>query len=185
MTDNPKKKESFRDQFTVDIAELRRGPVLIERDIALSRLTEKLKYCEYEAYPKSAHVKVRLEPCGNGILVRGNIEAHIHVKCSTCLADTIIQLVPSISAFLSPKSEIETKSDDQEWTPEDLEKEFYEGEKVVLDEFLIDALMLELPMNPKCAESCYSQANDIVGEAKRKIDPRLAPLADLRVEKER
>ncbi len=176
------------------MTELRRGPVNIERNIELPQLEERLAHCEYDVSPESARAKIHLEPCGNGVLVRGTIETRLHTQCGTCLANMTLLCVPEVSAYLLPRPETEEELDDVELTPEDLEKEWFDGETVILDELLFDALMLDLPMNPRCGEtcpgipageSCSGNPADTSQSEEKEIDPRLAPLASLRLEKER
>ncbi len=167
------------------MTELRRGPIKIERDIELTRLEERLAHCEYDVSPEYAGARIHLEPCGNGVLARGKIEARLRTQCGTCLADMTLRCVPEVSAYMLPRPETEEELDDVELTPEDLEKEWFDGETVVLDELLFDALMLELPMTPRCGESCPGVPADTNYSEEKEIDPRLAPLASLRLEKER
>lgn len=171
--------------FVVEVQKVRQGPVRVSRDMPLGWLKKRLGYCEYQAVPQSAHVELKIEPSGSGILVRGEIVAWIQTQCGTCLADTAIRLTPRVNTYLHPISERDKNWSDMELTPEDLEKEWFDGETILLDDLLGDALTLELPMNPKCGESCPGFASDLTGEVRPEIDPRLAPLASVRIEKEK
>lgn len=78
--------------------------------------------------------------------------------------------------------------DDLDIDPDAPDREFYTGEQVVIDDLVRDYLLLELPMQPRCAEGCSlpgagsssagSKKNDAAfGEDA--IDPRLMPLKKL------
>ncbi len=179
------KKLAVRDQFVIQVPELRNRPFKTEREIPHPLLTGKLRYLEYEAVPESASVKIKAESCGAGVLVQGEIAAHINTNCSTCLEDTSIRLSLPLSTFMLPKSEAEENPDDRELTPEDLKMEWFEDDTIVLDDMLLDMIMLEMPMNPKCGSSCPGPPNYNDFPSKPEIDPRLAPLANLRIEKEK
>jgi uncharacterized metal-binding protein YceD (DUF177 family) len=173
------------DHLVIDVAQLRSGPITIEESIPNSLLEEKLNYCEYDATPERASVKIKVEPIGNCVFVQGTIQTAVRVQCGTCLADTVLHLTPVVSTYLFPKEELESDSEDNEVTPEDLDREWFEGETIALQELLLDAVMLEMPMNPKCGNSCPGLDDQTSFEPENKIDPRLAPLAAVRIEKER
>ncbi len=177
-------QEKVIGHFTINIARLDAGSLTISQDIPLDWLAQRLTYYEFEATPKSARVEVRVEKTGGGILVHGTVSADISTFCGTCLKDIVIGLQSAVSTYLVPKTELEKEGEDMELTPEDLDREYYEGDTFTLDELLGDALMLELPMSPKCRDKCPglpSMENETSGTA---IDPRLAPLANIRINKE-
>jgi len=185
MPSNTEKKANPSDCFALDLAELRKGPVIFEKAIPTGLLAEKLKYCEYEASVESGYAKVKAEPCGTGVLVSGNIEASIRTQCGTCLADVFLHLTPTVKTYLFPRSEMEDSFEEQELTPEDLDKEWFEGDKIGLDGLILDSVMLEMPMNPKCSDACVGLPVRAASKPVAEIDPRLAPLAAFRIKKEK
>ena len=59
----------------------------------------------------------------------------------------------------------------------------YDGETVVLDDLVREAIVLELPISPLCSEDCAGMASDpAVADwlAQARVDPRLQKLAELR-----
>ena len=69
-----------------------------------------------------------------------------------------------------------------ELSAEDLERDTFDGETVVLDPFIREAILLELPNFPLCSDACPGirpGPAESAPEAER-IDPRLAPLGALR-----
>lgn len=178
-------KEVFNNCFEVSLRDLDAGPIVLDRAIPPAVMTERLKFCEYEAVAKSGHVHLEIAQMGDGVLVRGGIEASIETQCGTCLADTVLRLTPEVSAYLLPRPSASDEMEDEELTPEDLEKEWFEGDKIVLDGLLFDSIMIEMPMNPKCGDSCKGLISEALPQDEKQIDPRLAPLANLIVEKEK
>ena len=172
-------------ELVVALRDLQDGPVYIERDIGLPQLGKRLEYCEYEAVPVSAKVKLKLEFCGGGVLLKGTALAQIRSQCSKCLSDTIIDVNSTLSAYLTQRPEQLEAPGEQELTPEDLEKEWFEGDTLSLEPIVFDAFMLEMPMNPKCSSACPGLSTSRPHKNTKDIDPRLAPLANLKLEKER
>ena len=172
-------------QFEVCLQELQERPAVIGGALELAHLAKRLEDCEYEAAPENAHLKLRAEWVGNGALVRGHVEARIKTRCSACLGDTTIPVESAISTLMLQKQEVTERSGDEELTPEDLESEWFEGSTLILDDLVMDSLMLEMPMNPKCPTACPGPPHFDIEEAKPQIDPRLAPLASVNIAKEK
>jgi uncharacterized protein len=183
MLKDEDKKSIIRGHFTVEVTRLRNGPMVIEKEIPIAMLSKKLSYCEYDAVPENALVKLKVESCGSGVLVKGNIESNIQTNCGTCLANIAIHLTSSVNTYLIPKVEAE-EDFDKEFTPGDLNKEYFEGETINLNDVILDAVMLDMPMNPKCGDGCPGLPGDTSFELESELDPRLAPLATLSLKKE-
>jgi uncharacterized protein len=183
MLKDEDKKSIVRGHFTVEVTELRSGPMVIEKEIPVAMLSKRLSHCEYEAVPENALVKLKVESCGSGVLAKGNIESNIQTNCGTCLADIAIHLTSSVNTYLIPKVEAE-EDFDKEFTPGDLNKEYFEGETINLNDVILDAVMLDMPMNPKCGDGCPGLPGDTSFELESELDPRLAPLATLSLKKE-
>jgi uncharacterized protein len=79
----------------------------------------------------------------------------------------------------------EKEGPEYEFSSEEADFDAYDGETVVLDDFVREAILLEMPIFPLCSESCPGirpaspDVADGRGEAPP-IDPRLAPLGALR-----
>lgn len=77
------------------------------------------------------------------------------------------------------------KESEYEFTADEADVDTYDGEQVVLDPFIREAMLLELPNFPLCSEACPGIGPppgpkvEAAGGAPV-IDPRLAPLAALR-----
>ncbi|MDC3957132.1 YceD family protein [Polyangium jinanense] len=82
------------------------------------------------------------------------------------------------------KAPKEKELPEYEFSSEEAEVDIYDGETVVLDGFIREAILLEMPIFPLCSEACPGirpaspEADE--GGAEPPIDPRLAPLGALR-----
>ena len=90
---------------------------------------------------------------------------------------------PGAPAKNRKKAESEA-SIEQELTASDAARDTYNGEKVVLDEFLREFLLLELPMYPRRSDLPSDQSPAIAPPSPEEpseapVDPRLLPLAQI------
>jgi len=75
------------------------------------------------------------------------------------------------------------KEPEYEFTSEEADLDTYDGDTVVLDSFVREAILLELPNFPLCSEACAGIApgrEAPVEFSRPSVDPRLAPLGALR-----
>ncbi len=82
-------------------------------------------------------------------------------------------------------SPAKAKDEEYEFTSGEADVDTYDGETVVLDGFVREAILLEVPNFPLCSEGCPGilSRGRASGPQKRRvarIDPRLAPLGALR-----
>jgi uncharacterized protein len=170
--------------FTVKVKDVERAAVGINRDIPLGWLTSELAACEYPIEPLEAHTSIELSSIAGGVLVRGRVVARLQIECGICLTKSALELRPEVNCFLQPRSSTGSPTEDEELTPEDLEREWYDGDTIVLDSLLRDSVVLELPMNPRCQSDCTGLADHRSAPPAQEIDPRLAPLASIKLPKE-
>lgn len=82
------------------------------------------------------------------------------------------------------KASKEKEPPEYEFSSDEAEVDVYDGETVVLDGFIREAILLEMPIFPLCSEACPgirpASAEAVEGGAEPPIDPRLAPLGALR-----
>jgi DUF177 domain-containing protein len=185
MMTSGNKKEPSTDVFTIDIVRLK-DSVNFSRDIPLLWLEARLSDCEYEVEPIDGSIEFEIEPVNNGVLVDGEVDVNIETNCGICLAKTTLHLTASARTCLQPKPDDEENEEEseKEMTVEELDVECYQDNLVVLDEFIGDTIMLEMPMTPTCGDNCPGLNGARSIELKPKIDPRLAPLANIKIEKE-
>lgn len=79
-----------------------------------------------------------------------------------------------------------SKDIEYEFSSEEAEVDTFDGDTVVLDDFLREAILLELPNFPLCSEACpgigpvATDREAEPGGPSDRVDPRLAPLSALR-----
>jgi uncharacterized protein len=80
-------------------------------------------------------------------------------------------------------SKAEAKLVEYEFSSEEADHDTFDGETVVLDPFVREAILLEAPNFPLCSEACAgirpAAAAPPVEAAGSHVDPRLAPLASI------
>lgn len=125
------------------------------------------------------------------VLLQGQVNAPLESTCGRCLGPAHVPIHTQLSILLvpkvvqkSPKGRSSQESENEfEFDPSEADVSTYEGETIVLDELIREAIVLELPISPLCSEDCKGMASDPAIAEKLKaarVDPRFAPLAALR-----
>lgn len=125
---------------------------------------------------------------GSDVVISGRISTSIVTACARCLEDAPIAVDTRVASLLSARGDsYRTVPDEQELTPQDLERDFFTGDRIVLDDMVREQILLEIPIKPLCAEGCDGIAvpsavagpRDLDDAAEGGVDPRLAPLLKL------
>lgn len=126
-----------------------------------------------------------LESVVDGVLVRGALDATMHMLCARCLVGVTDSVrVDVVELFVDPAR-----------TTGEEDSEVEEGYEIVgsmdidLDTLLRDALLSTAPYQPRCSDdckglcvSCGADLNEVECScADEDFDPRWAPLAQLRL----
>jgi uncharacterized metal-binding protein YceD (DUF177 family) len=170
--------------FVVDVKAIRAGEVTIDRDMPLDWLSSELSCCDCGAIPLQGRVRLELEACGTGVLLRGEANVRLRAECATCLAEVSLDISAPITAYLMPVEEAREQLGDEDLTPEDLDREWFDADEIVLDDLLRDGIVLEMPMNVSCGPACPGLAKALAPAEEGSIDPRLAPLKGIKIAKE-
>jgi uncharacterized protein len=107
------------------------------------------------------------------VVVRGRVRAKVSVPCARCLASSPVDVDTELALLLRPRAEAKSpnvkarpkpepaavkasshKNREYEFSSEEAEIDEYDGERVVLDPFVREAILLELPSFPLCSEAC-------------------------------
>lgn len=124
----------------------------------------------------------RLSRSGHDIVVRGRVVACLELPCARCLEPVPLVVHAELALLLQPRSRSEPRGRRQdqdaeyEFTANEADLDTYDGETVVLDDFVREAILLEVPTFPLCRDNCPGIPSAVVVEAKPRPDPRLAPL---------
>lgn len=137
------------------------------------------------AIPAGAPLELdlRLESVSEGVLVTGTVTGPTTGECSRCLAPTsgsVTIALTELFAYPDSATEASTEEDEIGHVVDDA---------VDLEQTIIDAVGLELPLTPLCSDDCPGLCPDCgvplaeaePGHAHEVIDPRWAKLADLKV----
>ena len=99
-------------------------------------------------------VRVTVHRIIDDVAVSGRVQASLIGTCVRCLEDMRVDADVKLSFSVSPRSAAKQLPEELELTPEDLDREFYDGLNVILDDVVRENLILEVPMKPLCSESC-------------------------------
>lgn len=174
------------------------GPREVRAALPAAWLAKKLaEGAEDDAAPigasKDGSIDAWITPAGaESFLVKGHVHASLETTCGRCLGpatvpvdgELTILLVPKADASRPVKGKKHKESEGEfEFDADEAEVDHYDGETVVLDDLVREALLLELPISPLCSEECAGMAADpAVADrlAQARVDPRLQKLAELR-----
>jgi uncharacterized protein len=156
--------------FRIDVADLL-AHAGARRDVTVS---EELEGLGGTATSVAGPITVvaRLERIPDGIVVRADVEATWTAECSYCL---------------DPLSETLHLHADELFESTPVEGETYpiDGHEIDLEQLVRDAVLLELPLAPHCAEPCLAEADPGAPADNASIDtpsdPRWAALSDLEI----
>ena len=111
---------------------------------------------EMDAEPESVDdgtLRLHASSMGADVLVRGAAQATLVVPCGRCLEAAKIEAHAEICSLFVPAAALAARRAD-EADDADISREPYHGDSIVLDDVVRDQLILEVPMQPLCAESC-------------------------------
>lgn len=164
----------------------------VEVDVELPRVWFVRTLSDTDVSPRageerSGRITGRLSRSGNDIVVRVRVRARVDLPCVRCLEPAPVEVDAEMSLLLKPKVESKRgrrhdKVEEYEFAPAEAELDHYDGETVVLDAFVREAILLDVPNFPLCRESCPGMvmASLPVELDEQEPDPRLAPLGAFR-----
>lgn len=118
--------------------------------------------CEIEATEQPGELVVEVTKTGEGYLVQGRVRLAVAATCVRCLQPVPLQIDAPVSALYVPGPAVERpaagrKDDDESDEPEPddgPDVEYFQNNRLVLDSYIRDTVLLEVPMNPRCAVEC-------------------------------
>lgn len=148
---------------------------------------------------------VHAQDNGDGeYLVTGTLRVHVLTECGRCLGDAKLAVDSTIGTMFAraagrpggaphagqdrrARAERYERHADDEAEDDDVPREEFTGNDIVLDELVREHIVLEVPMQPLCSEACTGIAIPAhlrppadVFPGSGAVDPRLAPLQRLR-----
>jgi uncharacterized protein len=156
-----------------------------------------LEGCEMQPAGPDGSLSVHLTKTGNEVLVQGQVDVRLAIPCARCLRpvelrpniELALLLFPSATASRPGSPSVQrgahgkrSKEDDPDFSGDEADVDTYEGDEVVLDRFVREAILLESPTFPLCSEACEGirPASDSAPSTREAVtDPRLLPLLEL------
>lgn len=99
------------------------------------------------------------------VVIRCRVSAHVELPCARCLKPSPVDVKADLSLLLKPRSPSTSspkaragKEKEYEFSDAEADLDEYDGEKVVLDPWIREAILLELPSFPLCTEDCEGAA---------------------------
>ena len=133
--------------FVLDLATLRSAVAREEAEGTASDVG--LSQPEWREQVRGSFV---VERSGDRVTVRGSVLSRAHLECARCLKEFDLPLeVPLVvyaerTGSASREEQAELERDDQML--------FHDGRRLDLRETVREALLLELPITPRCREDC-------------------------------
>ena len=128
---------------------------------------------------------------GTHVFAAGTFKGHVTVACSRCVEPVRIAIDEKVRLTFMPPDEMpseETSDEGVELGDEDLDTFPFDGEKVDLEPFLREQLVLAVPFAPLCREDCKGlcpqcgiDRNSGTCTCEKPVDPRLAALKGLKL----
>jgi uncharacterized protein len=193
--------------FVVKLGDLEHGPRKVTFALTEEWLRTALEGTDASPGDKPGSVTLELLKNGRDVLVRGKAEVSVTVPCVVTLEPLPFELEPEILLMLeqvsapprpkkakdvepqAPKAPKTVKrsrkrkdADDLELSDEDAAKDTFSGEEIVLDPFVREFILLEIPAYPRRSDLPSPEeslnSRPLAGSAtdSRPIDPRLEPL---------
>lgn len=188
--------------FVVRVSDLEDGPKRVSYALSEEWLREALGDAGEPRGPGSASLE--LMKTGREVMVRGTAHVEVTVPCVVTLEPLPFELDPEVFLLLRPEpgnpdrkkrpgapegekrpvKQKKRKEEEPELSTEDAAADTYNGEEIVLDGFLREFILLEIPPYPRRSDLPSPEegisSRPLAGASEeRPIDPRLAPLAGI------
>lgn len=219
--------------YVVPLRDLEDGPKTLRQPISHAWLAAQLSDTDAQpAGSDDGMLDVTLTKSGREVLVRGRLAVTVQVPCARTLDPAIYRVTPEVFLLLGPKTGSSAEGTSQRssqsaqrgakraaartkakstggWDEdslldeEDAARDTYSGEQVILDDFLREFILLEIPMvplredlrkapfeatpSPPGSPSAGDSSQGAHSEPQRpeELDPRLSPLMALKARLEK
>lgn len=179
-----------KQEFSIAIAEIGDGELLVERPIRPAWATEALDEAALEVEP-GARLVLRCYRTGHDVVVRGRIEGAGKAECGRCLGEAHVDLGTDVHVLFSANAARANGDDVSDLEEGDGEMDIlpHDGVELDLDTVVREQLILAMPMRPLCREDCKGLCDQCghdlnqgpcAHQAEPRTDPRLVKLAGLR-----
>ncbi len=191
-------------QFVVQLADLEHGEKHAEWDIPPAWLKAATADTEAEPRGGTGHLDLVLQKNGRDVVVRGRVDCPLSMPCARTLEPVDVDVDAEVFLMLSPAAAEDTgkrrnsgdkgrkrrrgaAEPDRELSDEEAAADTFTGDEVVLDHYIREFILLELPLFPLRSPASPAISTRPDGSAgvstasadEPVIDPRLAPLQEI------
>jgi uncharacterized protein len=133
--------------FVLDLATLRPAVDRVEAegsstDVGLSQ----------PEWRESVRGVFQVEKSGDRVSVRGSVQTRAHLECVRCLREFDLPLEVPLVVYAERTGS--ASREEQEALERDDYMMFHDGRRLDLRETIREALLLEVPISPRCREDC-------------------------------
>ncbi len=183
--------------FSVLVSDVEREEQERAWDIPAEWLDWALSETDARRTSKTGRLTATLMKNGSQFLVRGSIDVQVTLPCARTLEPALYDLKPELFLMLTrsqqasgtnrrprPQRARGEESEEPVLTEEDAAYDSFSGETIVLDDWVREQVLLELPMFPLRSDLRLEASPAIASPPQspagpRALDPRLQPLKDL------
>jgi len=95
------------------------------------------------------------EQAGTDVVLQGRVVGGLVAECSRCLGAAPIAVDAAFAMLLSARGKgIRPVVGEEDLSPDEIDREFFTGDLIVLDDAVREQLLLEVPMQPLCQQDC-------------------------------
>ena len=117
-------------------------------------LASALSESELKPAGQDGTLEVHAQRNGEDVLVQGHIAAELLASCARCLDDVALGVDLALTTLFSPEYRRPDGTDEVEVEPDEVNRDYFGGNEIVLDSMVREHLLLEAPMKPLCSDDC-------------------------------
>ncbi|MFH1435503.1 MAG: DUF177 domain-containing protein [Pseudomonadota bacterium] len=140
-----------RKKYLINVSKMPQSGSDFEFFLEPEWLEKQLEDCHDVTPPEGGHVKVNVSPVGGNYYVKGKVELKLKMTCVRCLREAEIPVQASLSVVMVKEGSNQILAKSRKM---DLGVARYSGDEIMLDDEIREAILVELPMNPRCPEEC-------------------------------
>ncbi len=115
-------------------------------------LSEKISHEEID-FKSPVEGVLQVYRTGSEVLLQGVLKVTLMLICSRCLKDFEFKINSPVRTVFHHARTL-TRDEHYQLHDEELESEFYRGDTIDLGEFIIQEVLLNMPMKPLCKADC-------------------------------
>lgn len=183
-----KKKKDKLNYFVLKLEDINTVEKEFDFDLPHQWLENSFADCKELLFPEqTGKAKIRAIRDGNDIYILGTIQVTLIGQCVSCLEPVKIGINANVNVVFIPKDNQNSKDTEEDFDENEIMSEYYEENEIVLDNIIREFILLDVPMNPKCSETCDKWKIYIKSDKKEeikkmdKIDPRWQNLKKIKI----